>query len=194
MDLERFWNRLRPRSTPTDEPRPRGWNLLDALRRAAIKADAELRERFKASNIDPKVVSEVSTAAIHAFLDAWYDELRQGDTVSLIGVVLDGRDLPVEELNTFVRALPATLLQRICDDPTPRASGLQALLAIENDRRTRKRAEYTLSRDPLDDKLLVTFRPPETFGEPIFIKLDEGFNVNLEESPLAPPAVGVIPR
>ncbi len=179
MDLDlfdRFWRRLRPKPPERDiEPPPgaKGWNLRGAITRAARRADAELAEAFK--NEDRRLVSKVATAAVQVFLEAWYEELRGGDTVSLIGVVLDGRDLTVEELKAFVAALPASLLQRICDFPGPWAAGLQALLAIEHERRKGNAPDYLLSRDPVDGKLVVTFYPAAAHGQAITFKLDETF-------------------
>lgn len=171
----RFWKRLRPDPRPevVSAPHGKGWYLREAIERAGKRADAEMAEAFK--NEDRRLVSKVATATVQVFLEAWYDELRQGDTVSLIGVVMEGRDLSVEELKGFVSALPASLLQRICDFPTPRASGLQALLAIEHERRKGNAPDYLLSRDPLDGKLVVTFYPPPAAGRAITFKLDETF-------------------
>lgn len=177
-DLEKFWRRLRGtlRESPfetTVEPKGKTWDLRGAIVRAARRADAELAEAFKGE--DRRLVSKVATAAVQVFLEAWYDELRGGDTVSLIGVVLDGRDLTVEELKGFVAALPVSLLERICEFPGPRASGLQALLAIERERRKGNSPDYLLSRDPLDGKLVVTFYPTAALGRAIVFKLDETF-------------------
>ncbi len=172
MDLETFWKRLRPpRVDPA--PQPKGWDLRKALLRAAQKAETDLEGRFE--GLDPAVVSKVATTTLQCFLEAWYDELRGGDTVSLIGVVMAGADLDVAELKGFVAALPETLLQRICDFPTPVASGLQALLAIEHCRRKKTAPDYLLSRDALDGTLIATFYPPQAHGEPVTFKLDETF-------------------
>lgn len=177
FDLEKFWRRLRPPPTPEEAPPEnvggKRWDLRGAIMRAARRADAELAESFKAE--DRRLVSKVATAAVQLFLEAWYDELRQGDTVSLIGVVMEGRDLTVEELKGFVTALPASLLQRITEFPSPRASGLQALLAIEHERRKGNAPDYLLSRDPLDGKLVVTFYPAMAGGRAVTFKLDETF-------------------
>jgi hypothetical protein len=173
VDFESFWNRLRPPRTAETEVRGKGWDLRAAIARAGKKADAQLAEKFV--DLDPALVSRVATASVQCFLEAWYDELHHGDTASLIGVVLEGRDLTVEELKAFLTALPATLLQRICDAPSPWASGLQALLAIENERRRRLSPDYLLSRDPLDGKLVVTFYPPQAHGAAVVFKLDETF-------------------
>ncbi len=172
MELEAFWKRLRPPRAP-EEPRGKGWDLRAAIMRAGAAANIELLKMFE--GLDPKIVSMVATTAVRVFLEAWYEELRQGDTVSLVGVVLEGRDLTVEELKSFVQALPSTLLQRICDFPSPHASGLQALLAIESERRKKLAPDYLLSRDPLDDKLVVTFYPVQARGEAVTFKLDESF-------------------
>jgi hypothetical protein len=171
MDFESFWKRLR--GAKPEAERPKGWDFLAALRRAGDKANADLAGLFKEE--DPKLVSKVATAAVQCFLEHWYEELRGGDTVSLIGVVLEGRDLTDAELKEFVRALPASLIQRICDFPTPQASGLQALLAIEHERRKGNAPDYLLSRDPLDGKLVVTFYAPAALGRPVIFKLDETF-------------------
>lgn len=171
VDLESFWNRLRP--PRAEEPRGKVWDLRSALVRAATKADAELTKQFE--GVALASVAKVATASVQCFLEAWYEELRQGDTVSLIGVVLDGKDLTVEELKGFVAALPASLLQRICDFPTPHASGVQALLAVEHLRRQKLAPDYLLRRDPFDDKLMVTFYPPQARGEAVTFKLDETF-------------------
>ena len=174
-DLERFWKRLRPPrpEEPESEPKGKTWDLRGALYRAGERANLEMEEAFK--DLDRRLVSKVATAAVQIFLEAWYDELRQGDTVSLIGVVLEGRDLTLEELKGFVQALPRSLLQRICDFPGPRASGLQALLAIENERRKNNGPDYLLSRDPADGKLIVTFYPTAALGRAVTFKLDETF-------------------
>ncbi len=172
MDFETYWNRLRPPRPAKEEGK--GWDLRAAITRAGTKADAELAKMFKGDG-DPQLVARVATASVQCFLEAWYEELQQGDTVSLIGVVLEGRDLTVEELKAFVQALPASLLQRICDWPTPIASGLQALLAIENERRKKLAPDYLLSRDPLDGKLTVKFFPPQAAGQAVTFKLDESF-------------------
>jgi hypothetical protein len=172
MDLETYWKRLRP---PRVDPAPplKGWDLRRALVRAASRAEGDLAGRV--AGLDPAVVSKVATEAIQCFLEAWYEELRGGDTVSLIGVVMEGADLDVTELKGFVAALPESLLQRICDFPTPVASGLQALLAIEHSRRKKLAPDYLLSRDLLDGKLIVTFYPPQAQGEAVTFKLDETF-------------------
>jgi hypothetical protein len=174
VDLESFWKRLRPPREPENSGASgKGWDLRAALVRAGTKANLELAEKFE--GLDPTLVAVVATTSVQCFLEAWYEELRHGDTVSLIGVVLEGRDLTVEELKGFLMALPASLLQRICDFPSPRASGLQALIAIENERRKKLAPDYLLSRDPLDGKLVVTFYPPQASGSPVTFKLDETF-------------------
>jgi hypothetical protein len=174
MDLESYWRRLRPPRPPeSKEKQPREWNLREALIRAAVKCDQEMKDRFP--TYDPVVVSRVATAAVQAFLEAWYDELHAGDTVSLIGVVLEGADLTVEELKAFVRALPTSLLKRICDFPTPTASGTQALLALEHEYRRHLAPEYQLSRDPNDGRLVVSFAPPALLGQVVTFKLEESF-------------------
>ena len=138
--------------------------------------------RARAGRELPRIVSRVATRTLQCVLEAWYEELHAGDTVALIGVVLDGSDLTTDELRGFVQALPASLLQRIVDFPTPEASGLQALLAIEHQRRKKEAPDYTLSRDVADGKLIVSFRQ---LGETIEFKLDETFE--------GAPHPGVIP-
>ena len=88
---------------------------------------------------------------------------------------MEGKDLTEKELKEFVKALPTSLIQRICENPSPSASGLQALLAIESERRKGNVTNYDLSRDPLDGKIRVTFSPIESFDEPISFRLDEMF-------------------
>ncbi len=174
--FEKYWNRLRPQRG-TEKPKPaegKGWDLRQALLRAAVKAEKDLAGHF--DGLDPVVVSRVATTSIRCFLEAWYDELHQGgDTVSLIGVVLAGKDMTVDELKGFVQALPATLIERICLFPSPKASGLQALLAMENHRRKGEIPDYALSRDPTDGTLVVSFRPAGVLGALISFKLDETF-------------------
>lgn len=171
FDLETYWKRLRPaRGSP--EARGKGWSLREAIVRAGEKANAALAAKFeKGANLD---ASKVATVSVQCFLEAWYEELQQGDTVSLIGVVLASRDLTVDELKGFVQALPTSLLQRICDFPSPSASGLQALLAIEAARRKKLAPDYVLSRD-LDGNLVVTFYPPQAAGRAVSFTLDETF-------------------
>lgn len=175
-DLDLFWKRLHATPAPTQEHREiRGWDLRSAITRAAEKANDKLKRCFK--DFDPKIVSEVATTSVRCFLEAWYDELHAGDTVNLIAVVMEGSDLTVEELHCFVKALPTSLLKRICENPSPSASGLQALLAIESERRKGNTTDYDLSRDPLDGKVRVTFHPIQAFNTPISFRLDETFEI-----------------
>lgn len=174
MDLETYWKRLRPQQAEKPaKPKGKSWDLRAAIVRAATQTEEGLATQFE--GIDPKIVTHVATTTLRLFLEAWYDELHEGDAVSLIGVVLSGSDLTDHELKGFVQALPASLLERICATPSPEASGLQALIAIENHRRKGQVADYTFSRDPVDGKLKVTFRPAGVLGGTIDFKLEETF-------------------
>ena len=174
--FDRFWKRLRP-PRPAELDRPKTWDLIGALHRAATKADIALRDEFSNLNLDRVVISRICTLAVQTFLEAWYDELRHGESSHLITIVLEDRDLSVDELKAFVQALPSSLIERIVRAPSPEASGLQALLAIEKARRDARCGDFSLSRDLVDDKLVVTFNPPEIGGRPLSFKLDERFEL-----------------
>lgn len=175
LNLERFWSRLRPARQVV---KVEGWDILKAIEVACTKTNAELAGKLKDLDVSPRVASEIATRAVLAFLDHWYEEIRHGDLVSLIAVILEGRNIPVGELKGFIRALPDTLLERVVQNPGPKASGIQALLAIEHDfRRTGRSAErdYDLHADPLRGGLSVTFRPPRAGGEAVTFNLGDNF-------------------
>lgn len=180
VDFETFWQKLRPSRTQEPDPAqsPKGWDVLRAIERAARKTNKELPELLGDLDIDPVLAGRLVTRAIQCFLEHWYEELRHGDAVHLIGVVLEGQNLNPTELKLFVRALPESLLERICSEPGPTASGMQAFLAIELAYRRKQVLEYRLTRDPTDDKLVVTFFATmgNRLDEPeISFKLDECF-------------------
>lgn len=175
-DLESFWQAVRaPRAIKLIDPGD--WNVLKGIEIAAGKTNLELARIFadlRTEGVEPALISKIATRAIGVFLDHWYEELRHADLSTLVAVVLEGARLPVEELKGFVRSMPPALVDRIVSSIGPTASGLQALMTVEQEWRKVRGRDYELSRD-LDGRLLVTAYFPRLGGEPLTFRLDERY-------------------
>jgi hypothetical protein len=175
QDLETFWQRVRPRTKRVEVVE---WTLPKAIEGAVRKTQAKLAERVQHIEVDPLVRSRIAACAIDLFVNEWIEEVRRGDLSSLIGMVIEAKDLPIDELKAFVRSLPTTLLTRAVTAIGEKATGVEALLAIEETRRTGALGDYKLTRDS-DGTLRVSFADPRSNGTPVEFRLDENFAGNV---------------
>ena len=81
--------------------------------------------------LNADVLSKITADAVRIFLATLQTQLKGHDLTGLIAIILEGQDLEPEELKGFVRALPEKLLNRAVDSALGKASGTQALMAIE---------------------------------------------------------------
>lgn len=182
LDLEEAWQDVRPthliqvvKKDPLD--------LKTALDVAAEKALFKLKPEFdkhSGENFTSELMSQLITKGVRTFLDCWFDELKSYDLAGLVEIILEGQNMTTDELQDFVRAIPQSLLERICASSIgATATGVHALMGVENARRTGRLGpdDYTLKRD-LDGVLKVSFLDRE--GQRIEVRLDEHFDVSSE--------------
>ena len=145
------------------------------------------KSRVTARRSDARIITPDETTRVAALLREAIDAGAFGFSTTTLPqhIGYQGRPLAcrlasTDELKAFVQALPLSLIARVLRNPSPQADGLQALLAIEKARREERCGDFHLSRDLVDDKLVVTFNPPETGGHPLSFKLDERFQLDRE--------------
>lgn len=127
---------------------------------------------------------------IKTFVEQWRMDLLTRGPGGIVELVLEDAKLTIDELKAFIRALPATLVQRIIDNGAASASakGIHALMSIEHLWRTQRsafRRDYLLGRHE-DGTLMVTVYPARPPAEAqgtgpateVVFRLDDTFDLN----------------
>jgi hypothetical protein len=179
-DLEDVWEDVRPPQL-VQIVRNRPLDMQAALEVASEKAIFQLRPKLKKYDgeiLDSELLGVMVTEGVKTFLDCWYGELKSYDLAGLVEIVLDSQNLTVDELTAFIKALPTSLLERICASSVgAQATGVHALMGVESARRTGHLSDYKVKRD-IDGVLAVSFKDPN--GKTVEVRLDEHFNVSEE--------------
>jgi len=179
-DLEDFWSDLKTKpglliETPKNDP------IEGTLDLACLKTLHDIEQKCRPV-MDPKTWGGLLNALhdIIRRLKAHIEQdLRARGPSALIEFVLMDTSLSVTELHDFVRALPESLVKRICEEGSESSAtrGVHALLAFEwHYRRSRTRflGDYILTRGG-DGVLEARIRP--SGGDPIKFRLDESFRM-----------------
>jgi len=188
--LESFWQDLRPVNLAPRQPEEglikvhsgRVTDLDASLEMACAKATQELGTLFarhRGVSMTHELLAEVVATGVKVFMEKWREGLKGADLAGLVEIVLEGQNLPLEELRGFVRALPTPLLERVAKSALGTASGTHGLMAIEHARRNGSLRDYTLGQD--SGKLYAEFTHPREpggqEGETIRFYLDDEFHV-----------------
>jgi hypothetical protein len=182
-DLETFWQDLRGKQQPSlvisgDKPK----DYTFALEEAALKAEFDLQAEIAAMGANPVLTSDLLaklvTKGIKHFIRHWYAAYRNQDVAGLVEFMMDGLNLPTDELKGLMRAMPRSLIDRVVSGVDGTGSGIHALFALEWHFRERNlREDYELYRD--DECLKVRVIRD---GQAITITLAEKFDLDREHN------------
>lgn len=177
-DLETFWQDLRGKQQPSlvisgDKPK----DYTFALEEAALKAEFDLHAEIAAMGstaLTSDLLAKLVTKGIKHFIRHWYAAYRNQDVAGLVEFMMDGLNLPTDELKGLMRALPRSLIDRVVSGVDGTGSGIHALFALEwHFREHNLREDYTLYRD--DECLKVRVIRD---GQAITITLAEKFDLD----------------
>jgi hypothetical protein len=167
-DLESYWQDIK--ATARIKPvQGRISNAREGLEIATLKVLHKLGEPSEAQQHLREVIGRV--------FEEWLSSLAGGTSAGMLEVVLQGQNLPFDELRDFVKTLPHTFLERAVAEGalSKRASGVHALLALELLQRTGELSDYSLRQDT-DGTLLAEFRP-HGGQDTLTFRLDESFDL-----------------
>jgi hypothetical protein len=182
LDFESFWADLRPKKRlPTkDEIRivsGKAADLGDMLEETCVKVASELTRKYQkhhGESLTVEILTDIVSTGVRTFMERWHESLRRQNLTGLIEFVLEGQSLTPQEMTGFVRALPMSLLERICNSVVASASGIHGLMAVEHARRRGIIRSYVLQ--PKDwGKIEVEFINRD--GQKVSFYLDEGFDL-----------------
>jgi hypothetical protein len=181
-DLESYWGDIASAQRgPIIAASDRPGNPKGSLELAAAKAQWDIQQKYEGATFPAAIVEDT----VRLILDHWRNDLISRGPGGLIELVLEDQRLSTEELKSFVRALPRSLVQRIIDSgaASEKATGIHALLSVEQlwgSQPNAFRRDYQLRRDD-DGTLTVTVfpsRPPtEQQGAEIVFRLDDTFDL-----------------
>jgi hypothetical protein len=178
QDLEECWAAVR-RKSPIRLVSDKASNIEDALTLACEKTSFLLAQKFKSwvgQPITTERMVQMISHAVQIFMEQWHEGLRNQNLAGLIEIVLEGQDLPPDELQGFIRALPKSLLERIARSALGSATGVHGLLAIEHAFRKTGVPVYTIARDPGSaNRICVSFT--DTDDQQVKFFLDETFDL-----------------
>lgn len=177
-ELEDFWKEIRPQATLVSN---RPSDLKSQLALASEKTGADLTLQYKKYSgrpVNPDLLAELVAEGVQTFLKHWFDFLHDQDLAGLIELILEGSKarMSPEEMTAFVRALPNSLLQRICASAISSSTGIHALMALEQARRSSNQ-NYTLSVTPSGIRVDFT----TSGGIPVSFSLYEEFQMETGE-------------
>ena len=184
VDLESFWERLRGKqdaSLTITGTKPKDYTF--ALEEAALKAEFDLHQDIAALGQSPALTGDLLARlvakGIQHFIRHWYAAYRNQDVAGLVEFIMDGLNLPPDELKGLMRAMPRSLIDRVVSSVSGTGSGIHALFALEWHYREQNLPEdYTLYRD--DERLKVRV---VRNGQAITISLEEMFDVGESNDP-----------
>lgn len=174
LDLEACWQDVRPLPF---EGAANSSKFQDSLKRAYERSSNRISEYINKEHHHAQLTGEVFAAiigqAITIFMEEWHNGLREENLAGLVELILEGQELTASEMGEFVRALPYSLLERICKSAVKSATGIHGLMAIEYARRNRSIASYDVVQD--GTRAYVEFT--EATGRRIKFYLDEKFEL-----------------
>jgi hypothetical protein len=183
-DLETFWEDLRgkqPADLVISGHKPKDYTF--ALEEAALKAEFDLKNDIAVLGPNPPLTGDLLarlvSKGIQHFIKHWYAAYRNQDVAGLVEFIMDGLNLPADELKGLMRAMPRALIERVVSGVSGTGSGIHALFALEWHFRERNLPEdYTLYRDDECLKVRVV-----RDGQAITITLEEKFDLGRAEPP-----------
>jgi hypothetical protein len=174
LDLESCWQDIR--HNPFDKV-PDPTKFQDSLKKAYERSSERIAEYINKNHHHAQLTGEVFATiigqAISIFMEEWHNGLREENLAGLVELILEGQELTASEMNDFVRALPYSLLERICKSAVKSATGIHGLMAIEYARRNRTIPHYGIIQD--GSRAYVEFT--EANGRQVKFYLDEKFEV-----------------
>jgi hypothetical protein len=181
-DFESLWHDLKgggPKPLITISAKPRDYTF--GLEEAAAKAEFDLRRELNhlgQINLTNELLSRLVTHGVQYFMRHWYESYRNQDVAGLVEFIMDGLNLPPEELKGMMTALPQTLIERVVHGVSGAGSGIHALFALEWHRRAGNLpSDYEIYRD--EDRTKVRLIRD---GQAITLTLDEVFKIQ-EDKP-----------
>lgn len=158
-------------------------DVLAALEDACEKAGKDLRadfSEFTGQQLTPEMLSAMVSKTVTLFMTHWVKSLQDYNLAGLIEIILDGQGLDPAEMKAFIRAMPRSLIGKICDSEIGTWTGVHALMGVEFAYRSGRLVEdYQMGRDPGSaDRVFFEFRPrtapnPEDNGKSVRLYLDE---------------------
>lgn len=176
-ELEDYWDLVRVKS-PIRRVSDKASDIEGQLELACEKAIFDLKQKFdkhRDEKLTQELLGEMIAQGVRLFMKHWLEGLRSKNVAGLIEIVLEGqKDLTPAEMQAFVRALPQSLLQKVCESGLGTANGVHALIGVEHARRRGEVREYTLGRDGF--RLWVKFE--NAAGNEVHFFLDEPFEMD----------------
>jgi hypothetical protein len=187
LDLEEYWQDVRP--MPFISGSESASKLKESLDVAYEKANERMgtllkESKYRNAALTGELFAEIISKGVAFFMEEWHEGLRNQNLAGLIEIVLEGQDLTPSEMEEFVRALPGSLLERICKSATGTASGIHGLMAMEFARRNNHIRDYSVLQD--GGRAYVKFT--DLGDREVRFYLDESFELG-EEEPSAVPSV-----
>lgn len=175
IDFEEDWGDLKGGLKPVIRL-TKGSDLLSALEDACQAGAADLRVSFEAHRGKPvttELMGEMITQAVPLFMEQWVAALKGKNLSGLIEIILDGQGLEPAEMKAFIRAIPESLIRRICSSEVGTWTGVHALMGVEKAFRDRRLTEdYRLERDSgSGGRIFFEFTPKG--GQNVRLFLDE---------------------
>lgn len=173
LDLESCWRDLRPHAFVEKEPTSK---FKESLKDAYERSNERLVEELKGhqgQTVTVELLAKIVSKGVSLFMQEWQEGLRRQNLAGLIEIILEGQDLTASEMHEFVRALPYSLLERICKSAVGSATGIHGLMAIEYAHRNRSIRHYGVVQDGA--RTYVAFTNLE--GVPVTFYLDEKFEL-----------------
>lgn len=157
--------------------------LLGSLETACQEAAIDFRvsfQEFAGQTVSTDLLGKMIAKAVPLFMARWVESLKGYNLAGLIEVILDGQDLEPDEMKGFIRAIPRSVISRICDSEVGTWTGVHALMGVENAwRRGQLQEDYILARDPgSGNRIFFEFKPsnrpnPSENGKGVRFYLDE---------------------
>jgi len=180
-DLEDFWSDLKNKPKPGLVTLAQHGSLEGTLDFACTKTLHDMRAKYEPI-MDAKTWGGLLNALndIVRRLKAHIEtDFRARGPAGLVELVLSDTSLSTAELKDFVRALPESLVRRICEEGATAnsAKGIHALMSFEwhyRQNRARFRGDYTITRQG-DGVLEASIHP--SGGDLIVFRLDDSFSM-----------------
>lgn len=177
VDLESCWQDIRRPFPSFIKGSKADSKLKESLEAAYKRSNERLSEKLQkhgGKTLTPELLAEIVSTGIALFMEEWHDGLRRQNLSGLVGIILEGQDLTASEMGDFVRAIPYSLLERICKSAVSSATGIHGLMAIEFARRNRSIRHYNIVQN--GDRAYVEFT--DLSDRTVSFYLDEDFELN----------------
>lgn len=175
-DLEDYWADLKPPQT-VKIVGTRGSDIDGLMDLVAEKTIFDLtqniRTKYQDRETTPEILAEIVSHGVRVFMKSWREALRHQNLTGLIELVLEGQGLNAEEIQSFVRALPMSLLKRIAQSAVGTGSGTHALMSLEVIRREHG-VQYRVGST--GSRVWAEFEHPPS-GHTVQFFLDEAFSI-----------------